>query len=55
MLQTKGYDVSITDQPLSRESWAAHHDLHAHETSGYAESDAIVCFVADGRFHLKVP
>jgi 2-(3-amino-3-carboxypropyl)histidine synthase len=27
--------------------------LHAHETSGYQESDAIVSFVADGRFHLE--
>jgi 2-(3-amino-3-carboxypropyl)histidine synthase len=56
MLQAKGYDVSIPQaKPLSPGEvlGCTSPSLHAHETSGYAESDAIVCFVADGRFHLE--
>jgi 2-(3-amino-3-carboxypropyl)histidine synthase len=56
MLQAKGYDVSIPQaKPLSPGEvlGCTSPSLHAHEKSGYEESDAIVCFVADGRFHLE--
>jgi 2-(3-amino-3-carboxypropyl)histidine synthase len=56
MLRAKGYDVSIPQaKPLSPGEvlGCTSPSLHAHEMSGYEKNDAIVCFVADGRFHLE--
>jgi 2-(3-amino-3-carboxypropyl)histidine synthase len=56
MLQAKGYEVSIPQaKPLSPGEvlGCTSPSLHAHESADNKKSDAIVCFVSDGRFHLE--
>lgn len=58
MLKAKGYNVSIPQaKPLSPGEvlGCTSPSLHAHEqgTDDKSNNEAIVCFVADGRFHLE--